>query len=199
MNHKYTDSATECKMPVCTSMYYLVCTTKYEVRCIEHSVSGLKITHTARFARHLYSFHSCHASRLGLSISSSSPSRFLPYATYHNHHQTNIHPSIIGLYYRALTLPVLSFCFPYPLWVVPSTKRFTRRSSSFAPRKMTRCVTVYFVIFHNLHKTNIRDPKRAFCISVSLCAMYLLPADPSKEYLATKATPTGMSWSARSS
>lgn len=42
---------------------------------------------------------------------------------------------------------------PPSRWVAPSTRRCTPRSSSSAPRKMTRCVTVtvtvtvYFVIF----------------------------------------------------
>lgn len=50
----------------------------------------------------------------------------------------------------SLLEPIFPLLYPSQ-WVAPSTRRCTRRSSSSAPRKMTRCVTVYFVIFQTHH------------------------------------------------
>lgn len=58
---------------------------------------------------------------------------------------------------RTLTSWVCQVSLPPSSWAVPSIRRCTRRLSSFAPRKMTRCVTAYFVIFqtHTTHQVSL--------------------------------------------
>lgn len=105
-----------------------------------------------------------------------------------------------------LVRPVSTFSTLLPrTWVGRSTRRFTRRSSSSAPRKMTRCVyPVYccnistcLIFFQNSPSyhwnTYGKRESLQFLVGgfvVSFRPVYLLSADPRKEHLASETTPS---------